>query len=74
MIGAIREKQSAAPGTLIGRLLPIGRWMLGVERFPRPLWPGRFALLKWREQINRDGKKRGRVMFAGNFAHGLEEA
>ena len=34
----------------------------------------RFALLEWREQINRDGKKRGRVMFAGNFAHGLEEA
>jgi hypothetical protein len=51
--------------------LPIGRLVLDVLLVLRL---GQFALLKWREQINRDGKKRGRVMFAGNFAHGLEEA
>src|SRR6266496_4779059 len=35
---------------------------------------GRFALLKWREQIDRNGKKRRGVMLAGNFAHRLQEA
>src|SRR6266545_537763 len=34
---------------------------------------GRFALLKWREQIDRNGKKRRGVMLAGNFAHRLQE-
>src|SRR5260370_10795307 len=29
---------------------------------------------EWREESDRDWKKRGRVVFAGNLAHGLEEA
>jgi hypothetical protein len=35
---------------------------------------GWFALIdEWREQIDRDWKKRRRVVLAGNLAHGLQE-
>jgi hypothetical protein len=35
---------------------------------------GWFALLKWREQIDRDWEKRRGVMLTGNLAHRLQEA
>src|SRR5437773_8468567 len=70
MIEAIREKKSAASGTLIGGPLPIERWMSSVFRALRL---GRFALLKWRKQIDWNRKKSRGVMFAGNLAHGLQE-
>src|ERR1700745_1469518 len=34
---------------------------------------GWFALLEWRKQIDRDGEKCRGIMFAGNFAHRLQE-
>src|SRR5204862_3572837 len=34
----------------------------------------RFALLKWRKQIDRNWKKSRGVMLAGNLAHGLQKA
>src|SRR5947208_12604780 len=41
----------------------------------KKLWSGRPAFVsEWREQIDRNWKKCRRVMFAGNLAHGLEEA
>ena len=43
------------------------------DRFLRPMaWAVRSSY-NGVEQIDRDGKKRGRVVFAGNFAHGLQE-
>src|SRR5947209_20630875 len=35
-------------------------------------WLGLFG--KWREKVDRNWKKRRRVVLAGNLAHGLEEA
>src|SRR5437660_3654633 len=62
--------KSTARGRSIGRLLPIGRWALSAFL---ALWLGRFALLKWRKQIDRNRKRSRGVMFAGNLAHGLQE-
>src|SRR6266699_567799 len=35
---------------------------------------GWLALLKWCEQIDRDWKKRCRIVLAGNLTHGLQKA
>src|SRR5207249_1752286 len=49
-----------------------------LKSLPLCLWFGRFSwpalVHEGRKEIDRDWKKRGRVMLAGNLAHGLEKA